>query len=132
MFLACVIYECEDKLIGDLAEYYGVYDYKSLPPSLVASLTVALRPESRVMMHLSKSKLTMDQTLKVLMVDNLRILVWQKTKSGQKGRRRPKALLEQILGKQKKNKDELEKFSSIEAFERWRLSKQIKRSDNNG
>lgn len=35
-------------MICDLAEYYNIYDYKSLPPRTVATLVAGLRDESRL------------------------------------------------------------------------------------
>lgn len=131
MFLAHVIYECEDAMVGDLAEYYGIYDYESLPLQTVATLVSVLRPESRVMIRLSGAKLSLDQMLMALAVDNLQFLSWSKTKNGQKGRKRPKSILKKLLG-QDKPKDELEVFDSPEAYDHWMRKKRQEWSKNNG
>ena len=131
MFLAHVIYECEDEMIGDLAEYYGIFDYESLPLQTVATLVSVLRSESRVMMRLAGAKLTLNQTLLAFMVDNLQFISWSKTKNGQKGRKRPKSILKKLLGQDKKE-EELEVFDSPEAYERWMNKKRQEWSNNNG
>ena len=38
----------EDALICDLAETYHIYDYRSLPVKLVATLSAGLRDDSRI------------------------------------------------------------------------------------
>lgn len=40
----------EDALICDLAETYHIYDYRSLPVQLVATLSAGLRDDSRIKM----------------------------------------------------------------------------------
>ena len=41
----------EDALICDLAETYHIFDYRSLPVQLVATLSVGLRDNSRIKMR---------------------------------------------------------------------------------
>lgn len=38
----------KSELICDLAEYYGIYDYRSVPGRLLGTLAVGLRADSRV------------------------------------------------------------------------------------
>ena len=38
----------EDALICDFAETYHIYDYRSLPASMAATLAVGLRDDSRI------------------------------------------------------------------------------------
>jgi hypothetical protein len=106
----------EDALICDLAETYKIYDYKTLPASLVASLAIGLRDNSRIKMKLSGAKAPAEIILLASMVDKLNILVWSKTKDAVKGRNRPKSLLGLIYPKENNN----QVYSSGEEFEKAR------------
>ena len=83
----------EDALICDFAETYHIYDYKRLPVKLVASLAVGLRPDSRIKINLSGSKVSPEMMMMAAMVDRLTVLVWMQTKDGQHGRNQPKPVL---------------------------------------
>lgn len=120
MFLAHVINVCEDDMICDLAEYYGIYEYESMPTRLIATLVAGLRPESRVMMRLADSRATLDRILMAQMVDRLNFLSWSKTKDGQKNRNRPESVTDRIVGKDPEQRFEKPRaFNSSDEFERW-------------
>ncbi len=93
----------KDALICDLAETYHVYDYKALPASLVASLVVGLRDDSRIKMKLSGAKAPSEIILLASIIDRLSVLVWMQTKDAQKGRNRPKSLLDIMYPKETNN-----------------------------
>lgn len=115
MYLAQVINECEDELICDMASEYGILDYESLKPSLLATLTVGLPRSSRVKMKMSGQKLTIDQTLLALILDDFNLLLWSRSKRhGSK----PKSAYK-LLTEEPKPKDELMKFKDVESFEKW-------------
>lgn len=84
--------------------------------TVLAKLVIGLRAESRVKMRTSGSKLTMEQTLMVMIFDRLNLLCWSKTEDAKHKRNRPKALLDQIMQKS----DEFEVFESGEDFDRAR------------
>ncbi len=106
----------EDALICDLAETYHIYDYRSLPLRLVATFSVGLRDDSRIMKKIRNEKVSPQILLIASAVDRLSLLVWAKTKSGQKGTNKPKMLVDQLIGNI--NKDDIESFASGEDFER--------------
>lgn len=87
----------KDALICDLAETYHIFNYKELPPRLLATLSVGLRDDSRIKMKLSNSKVTLDTLLLASILDNTRMLLWAQSKDAQKGRNRPKSIVEQLL-----------------------------------
>ena len=93
----------KDALICDLAETYHVYDYKALPASLVASLVVGLREDSRIKMKLSGAKAPSEIILLASIIDRLSVLVWMQTKDAQKGRNRPKSLMSILYPKETNN-----------------------------
>lgn len=103
-------------MICDLAETYGILDYKKLSPNLVATLVVGLKPESRVMMHLANSKLNYQQTLLAFIFDALRVIAFNQ--GHRKGAKKPESLYKKLINPPKK--DELMSFSSPDEFERWR------------
>lgn len=110
----------EQALICDLAETYQIYDYKSLPPSKVATFSVGLRENSRIKMKLSGAKASQDILIGSMIADRLGLMLWAMTEDGRNGTNRPPQLLEIILGIQSgKNSDNLI-FDTPEAFENAR------------
>lgn len=102
----------EDALICDFAETYHIYDYKGLPASMAALLAVGLRDDSRIKMKLSGAKAPTEIVLLASAVDRLSLLVWMQTKDAEKGRNRPKSLLEVFIPKESSNSS----FDSGEDF----------------
>lgn len=115
MILARILIEYEDIVICDLAETYGIYDYKKLPMNVIASLILGLREESRLQQKLQNSKTSLGNYLLAGILDRLSILVWTKTKDGQKGANKPKMIIDTLVeNKNSENKT----FNSGEDFER--------------
>ncbi len=98
MALAGMIAVDRTALICDLAETYGVLDYKALPVETLATLSVGLRENSRIKMSLSGAKLQSDVFLLAAAVDRLTFLAWSKTKDAEKGRNKPKSIVDIISG----------------------------------
>ena len=107
----------EDALICDLAETYQIYDYRQLPAYLVAVFSVGLREDSRIRMSMSDEKLTIEQTMMAGILDRLSILLWSKTKDGQKGINQPKSIIESV---NEKPKEKVTSFESGEDFMKLR------------
>lgn len=63
-------------LICDLAEVYGVLDYKDLPAELLATLAAGLRDDSRIKMSMSGRTVTRMETLLAAAVDRLTNIAW--------------------------------------------------------
>lgn len=106
---------CTDKdaLICDLAETYKIYNYQELPVSLLATLSVGLRENSRIKMKINDMKLSLDTIINILILDSLNMLRWQM--SGNKKNKKPVSIYSQIMS-QEKNKDILT-FNSAEEWE---------------
>ena len=64
----------EDALICDLAETYQIFDYRSLPVSLVATLSVGLRDNSRIKLRLADSEVSLETLILASIADNLTLL----------------------------------------------------------
>lgn len=120
----------EDELICDLAETYNLFvpslsseklidiHGRELLPSWVATLSCGLSENSRIRKKISKREVDLSEILLATIADRLGILIWQRTKDGQKNRNRPKSILTLLMGQDKK-KDDLEVFENQESFEEW-------------
>ncbi len=102
----------EEALICDFAETYHIYNYRSLPLHMVGIYACGLRQDSRIIMAMSKTKVTADQTMLAMISDNTRMLAWLNSADGMHGVNRPKSLVKMLLGNVKQNVS-----SGIEAFE---------------
>lgn len=114
-----MINECEDKLICDFAETYHILNYKELSPALAATLLIGLRDDSRVKMHLSGSKVTLDQALLAIISDCLRFIAWTKTRDAKKGRRYKNKQIYDALVREDNKDDELMRFETVEEYEEY-------------
>lgn len=108
-----------DELQCDLAETYRIYDWKALPVRTVATLSCGLRENSRVMRAMSGQKQTTDTMLLAAAVDRLSLLVWFQTKDGQKNRKRPPSLTEELT-KDRSKEEKPMLFDTPEAFDEAR------------
>ena len=104
-------------LICDLAETYGVLNYRELPVETLAALAVGLREDSRIRMKMSGAKLDTITVLLTGILDRLSILAWQNTEDAVHGRNRPDSLLEKLL---KEPEEKPTVFATPEEFERAR------------
>lgn len=105
-----------DALICDLAEVYGVFDYRALPVPLLATLAVGLREDSRIKRKISGTPLTKVEMLAAAAVDRLSLLVWMNSEDGRKGENRPGSILSVLLGEES-NESPLDAFETAEEFE---------------
>lgn len=121
----------EEALRCDLAETYHIYDIKTLPPSTVASFACGLRQNSRIVMKMSGSKLTLEQSLLALIYDRVAWLAWSRTKDAQKNRNMPESIYQKLTSNEKKEVlKETVTFGSSEDFVRAR-EKILKRGGKN-
>lgn len=66
-----MIRDDEDALICDFAETYHIYDYRSLPLRLVATLAAGLRDTSRIAMNTTEAKASTTNTILAIIADHL-------------------------------------------------------------
>lgn len=109
----------EDALICDLAETYGIYDYRQLPVKQVAVFCCGLRESSRIKMKMNHQHVPFETLLLSGIADKVNLLLWSKTKDGQKGINRPESISTHLLPEKEKETD-IAVFSSGEEFERMR------------
>ena len=107
----------EDMLICDLAETYGILDYRALPVRLLATLAAGLRDDSRTKMRISAIRTPQNTLLLAAIVDRLSLLVWAKTKDAQKGRNRPESVLAAVL-KETGRQSPIVAYHDAESFEK--------------
>lgn len=108
----------EEALICDLAETYQIYDYRSMPIQLIATLSSGLGINSRIKQKIRGEKASLEVMLLMSIVDQLKILVWQNSEDGAKGRNIPKSLLQQLLEPEKNEK--VSGFETGEEFKKMR------------
>ena len=111
----------EDALICDLAETYHIYDYRSLPVQLVATLSAGLRDDSRIKIKMSGMKMDFNKYILAALFDKVNWLCWTKTENAQHGRNVPERILSLLLQDAPNTSvEEFQVFDSPEAFEQER------------
>lgn len=106
----------KDALMCDLAETYGIFNYKELPASRVALFACGLRDDSRIKQRMRQDTYPLNTMLLAAIADRLSLLLWTKTKAAQKGRGKPALLIERMI----KSKSDIVAFSSSASFEQTR------------
>ena len=109
----------EDALLCDFSRYYGLREFGTLSPRIEAALADGLPQEAQIVQKVTGVSYTMDQILLASILDQLRIANWYHTKDSQKKRNFPESIMDKMLHPEdKKQKDEIETFSSSAEFER--------------
>jgi len=103
----------EDALICDLAETYHIYDYRSLPVKLVATLSAGLRDNSRIKLLAAGSPVSQEELLLAIIADRIEAFRYS---FANKNASAPISLVEAILGGAKKDKN-ITSFKTAEEFE---------------
>lgn len=107
----------EQAFICDMAETYRIYDYRSLPVSLVATLAAGLRDNSRIKMKMAGINGTSEEILLSTIADRLGLILYI---FGGGTSKQPESITEKYYIKTDKQESEYESFSSPEAFrEAW-------------
>lgn len=109
----------EDALICDLAETYGIYNYRSFPCKMVATFSCGLRDDSRIKMKIAGVQATPEQMLAAMIADNTAMTAWLNSEDGRKGTNRPMPILRQLTGAHDRQK--VISFDTGEDFEKeWK------------
>lgn len=116
MTLAGMIAADESALICDLAETYGIFDYRALPVGLLATLSAGLRENSRIKTKLAGTKVQPELLLLAAAVDRLSLLVWSKTTDAENGTNIPKSIVD-ILNGDTAPESDIVTFETAEEFE---------------
>lgn len=84
----------------------------------MAVFCIGLKEDSRIKLKLAGQRVGINTLLLALAVDRLGLLVWSKTKDGQKGRNQPRSLVDSLNHVVKE--PETMVFESSEDFERMK------------
>ena len=103
-------------MICDLAEVYHIYDYKSVPTKLLATLVAGLGQNSRVSMAMAGATASADTILLAKILDGLNLLLWSYTEDGRKNRNRPDQLAPKFFQSEENRKKEIQRFDTPEDF----------------
>lgn len=106
----------EEALICDLAETYHIFDYRSLPLSTVGIFACGLREDSRIMMKLSGTKVSLNNLLLSAIADNTSCIAWLNSSDGYMGINRPNSIVKALSEDEDKEKSDIRSFSSGEEF----------------
>ncbi|MBQ3429199.1 MAG: hypothetical protein IJH28_05435 [Mogibacterium sp.] len=119
MTLASMINFDEDALICDLAETYHIYDYRSLPVKLVATLSAGLRDDSRIKMSAAGVPAAQDTLLLATIADRVEAFRYGFSEDASKGTNRPISIIATIFGEKPegRNKSGVMSFATHEEFE---------------
>ena len=106
----------EDSLICDLAQYYHVFDYKSMTVELVATLSAGLPEDSRIMRKLSKRNISKSELMLAAIYDDLNAYLYSMTSNAKHGINRPASIVDKWLNitEQKENMA----FDSVNSYEK--------------
>lgn len=110
----------KDEMICDLAEVYGIYDYKGLSVSMLTALVFGLGDSSRVKKALTGNKVGLETYLLGYIADSLAFIAWAQTDDAKKGRNKPKRIID--LWSAKEEKTDYIGYESAEAFESARAN----------
>lgn len=102
--------------ICDMAETYQIYDYTRVPGRLLGTLAAGLRDDSRIGTKLSGLNAPIDTILQAKILDALNLLLWSRSRDGEKGRNRPESYADAIINGPKER--EQKTFSSPEEFDK--------------
>ena len=95
----------EDALICDFAETYHIYDYRSLPLKMAATLSAGLRDDSRIKQKLSGAPAGIDTILLATIADRVEAFRYGFSEDASKGVNRPLSLVGALYGEdQNKNR----------------------------
>lgn len=106
----------EDALICDLAETYQIYDYRSLPVKLAATLSAGLRDTSRIKMLMAGAPASYDTILLATIADRVEAFRYGFSEDATRGINRPESLVASIFG-EKTEKAGKVSFATPEEFE---------------
>lgn len=107
----------EEALICDLAETYGIFNYRSLPARMVATFACGLRDNSRIKLKLSGEPAPTDTILLARLVDLITMTLWSDDSS------RPQSIVERLYNIEPEEKaDKVTAFDEGKDFlEAWKI-----------
>lgn len=102
-------------MICDLAEAYGVYDYRRLPPRVVAVLVAGLRDNARIKQKITGVDVTLTDQLLAIVADRLGALM------NAYGGKVDFSIYDRLMGNEKHNGgSDVVAFDTVEEFRKAR------------
>ncbi len=108
----------EDALVCDFAETYHIYDYRSLPVRLAATLAAGLRADSRIRMKLTDMPVRQDTLLLATLADQVALFRYGFSKDANSGANKPASIVAELLGEPERKQAGVTGFDTPEEFER--------------
>ena len=108
----------EDALVCDLAETYGVFNYRALPLRTVETLCFGLSVNSRVRSRQMGLSVPLNTFLAAQTVDAIRMLCWLNSMDGEKNQNRPDTISDKLILKEPVSDNG--RFADPDEFERYR------------
>lgn len=113
----------EDEMICDLAQVYGVYDWRTIPPANAAIMALGLPDSSRVKLKISGKQFSFECWLQMQICDRLNWLQWSRSRAHELGYPPPLPLEELIkqsdIQAQKQEEQRLMGFDSPEELNNY-------------
>lgn len=107
----------EDALICDLAETYHIFDYRSMPPQLVATLAAGLGDDSRIKRLAGEQPASSEVMLLGGILDALHMLIY-KLSDGSTAP--PVSIIDLMFGNGNEPQKQCMSFESYDDFEAYR------------
>lgn len=85
----------------------------------MAVLVFGLNDNSRIKKRYSNSKISVDQILMAMVVDDLNFLAWTKTRDAKHGKYKQKSILKTLQGEYDTKKEDLISFKTVEEYEEY-------------
>lgn len=89
----------EGALICDLAESYGLFDYKTVPARLLGTLAAGLREDSRSKMLAYGQKVNKTEMLLAALMDGVNRIAWMLAAICPREGEPPKSVLDALMGR---------------------------------
>lgn len=105
----------EDLFICDMAETYHIFDYKSIPINLLATLANGLRESSRIKCKMADIPIEINTFFMIGIFDKLNWIAWSNTEDARKNINCPEPVLPKLLGNEEESK--VVGFATPEEFE---------------
>ena len=115
----------EDALICDLAETYHIFDYRSMPPQLVATLAAGLGDDSRIKRLAGEQPASSEVMLLGGILDALHAIMYRLSDGSTAP---PVSIIDLMFGNEHEPQKQCMSFDSYEDFEAYRqklISKEV-------
>lgn len=107
-----MIREDEDALTCDMAQVYGVWDWRALPLSTATALAWGLPDDARVKRRAAGADAVSDNLLLALLTDEIRALRWMLSKDGEP----PESIVLKLTGQGSEKERKTASFDTPEEF----------------